>query len=147
MKTGAVQILIGLAISFAPVAFAQEKEEVNAFPYRSVAASPQIVQQLEAVNLQFDEAFNKHDATAVGALYIKNAAQVTPIGTFSGREAIEGIPGRLCHCTVPTKFFGVSKEVVGIYVLPSRSPFAYGILRRLPLRVSPAESTSAPLRF
>ena len=26
----------------------------------------------------------------MGALYIANAAQVTPVGTFSGREAIEG---------------------------------------------------------
>jgi hypothetical protein len=100
MKTGAVKILIGLAISFAPAAFAQEKEEVNPFPYRAVAAAPQIVQQLEAVNLQFDEAFNKHDATAVGALYIKNAAQVTPIGTFSGREAIEGYIADLFSVTI-----------------------------------------------
>jgi ketosteroid isomerase-like protein len=72
------------------VAFAEEKEEVNPFPFRAIAASPQIGQQLEAINLKFDEAFNKHDATALGALYIANAAQVTPVGTFSGREAIEG---------------------------------------------------------
>jgi uncharacterized protein (TIGR02246 family) len=80
---------VGLAISFF-MAFAQEKEEVNPFPFRAIAASPQIVQQLEAINLQFDEAFNKHDATAVGELYIRNAVQVTPGGPFSGREAIEG---------------------------------------------------------
>jgi hypothetical protein len=48
--------------------------------FRAVAASPQLVQQLEAVNLKFDEAFNKHDAAAVGALYIANAVQVTPVG-------------------------------------------------------------------
>jgi hypothetical protein len=90
MKIRAVKILIGLAISFASVAFAREKEEVNPFPFHAISASPQIAQQLEAVNLQFDEAFNKHDATAMGALYIKTAAQVTPIGTFSGREAIQG---------------------------------------------------------
>jgi ketosteroid isomerase-like protein len=90
MKIRRVVIQIGLALSFALVAFAQEKEEVNPFPFRAIAASPQIVQQLEAINLKFDEAFNKHDATAVGALYIANAAQVTPVGTFSGREAIEG---------------------------------------------------------
>ena len=34
-----------------------------------------------------DGAFNKHDATAVGALYTANAVQTTPAGSFSGREA------------------------------------------------------------
>ena len=33
MKICAVVILIGLAISFALVAFAQEKEEINPFPF------------------------------------------------------------------------------------------------------------------
>jgi len=89
MKIRAVVILVGLAISFALPAFAQEKEEVNPFPFRAIAASPQIVQQLEAINLKFDEAFNKHDAAAVAALYTANAIQVTPLGIFSGREAIE----------------------------------------------------------
>jgi hypothetical protein len=91
MKIRRVVILIGLTISFALVAPSQEKEGVNPFPFRAVAASPGIVQQLEAVNLKFDEAFNKHDASAVGALYIANAVQVTPGRSFSGREAIERI--------------------------------------------------------
>jgi hypothetical protein len=90
MKIDAAVILIGLASSFALAAFAQEKEEVNPFPFRAIAAGPQIIQQLEAINLKFDEAFNKHDATAVGALYTTNAVQVTPVGTFSGRQVIEG---------------------------------------------------------
>ena len=89
MKIRPVVTLVGLAISFALPTFAQEKEEVNPFPFRTIAASPQLVQQLEAINLKFDEAFNKHDATAVGALYIANAVQVSAVGTFSGREAIE----------------------------------------------------------
>ena len=38
-------------------------------------------------NQEFDGAFNKHDATAVGALYTANAVQTTPAGSFSGREA------------------------------------------------------------
>jgi hypothetical protein len=41
-------------------AFAQEKEEVNPFPFRAIAAGPQLIQQLEAINLKFDEAFNKY---------------------------------------------------------------------------------------
>ena len=90
MKTRLVVALVGFAITFALPIFAQEKEEVNPFPFRAVAASPQLVQQLEVINLKFDEAFNKHDATAVGALYIANAVQATPVGSFTGREAIEG---------------------------------------------------------
>ena len=81
--------LVGLAISFTLPTFAQEKEEANPFPFRAIAASPQIVQQLEAINLKFDEAYNKHDAAAVAALFTANAIQVTPVGVFSGREAIE----------------------------------------------------------
>src|SRR5260370_33330977 len=89
MKVRLVDTLVGLAISFALPAFADEKEEINPFPFSPISASPQIVQQLEASNLKFDEAFNKHDAAAVGALYTANAVQVTPVGVFSGREAIE----------------------------------------------------------
>jgi hypothetical protein len=63
-----VVALVGLAISFALPAFAQEKEEVNPFPFRAIAASPQLVQQLDAINLKLDEAFNKLDAAAVAAL-------------------------------------------------------------------------------
>jgi len=45
--------------------------------FRAIAAGPH-------------KAFNKHDGSAVGALYVANAVHVTPVGTFSGREAIEG---------------------------------------------------------
>jgi hypothetical protein len=41
----------------------------------------------------------------------------------------------------------VSKEVIGIHVLPTRSLFGDGILRRLLRRVFLAKPTSAPLRF
>ena len=41
----------------------------------------------------------------------------------------------------------VTKEVVGIHVLLTRSLFGDGIPRRLLLRVSLAKPTSAPLRF
>jgi len=90
MKTCLLLALVGLTISFALPIFGQEKEEANPFPFRAIAAGPEIVKQLEAINLKFDEAFNKHDASAVGALYIPKAVQVTPGGSFSGREAIEG---------------------------------------------------------
>ena len=41
----------------------------------------------------------------------------------------------------------VSKEAVGVHVLLTRSLFGDDIPHRLLLRVSPAKSTSAPLRF
>jgi hypothetical protein len=87
MKIRLVVALAGFAISFALPTFADEKKEINPFPFSPISASPQIVQQLEAINLKFDEAFNKHDAAAVGALYTANAVQVTPVGVFSGRKA------------------------------------------------------------
>ena len=79
---------IGNELCFA--IFAQEKGDVNPFPFTPIPAGPQLVQQIEAINQKFDEAFNKHDAAAVGALYTSNAVQTTPQGSFSGREAIEG---------------------------------------------------------
>src|SRR6516162_10877759 len=41
----------------------------------------------------------------------------------------------------------VTTAVVGIHVLPTRSPFGDGILRMFLPRVSAATPTSAPLRF
>ena len=81
--------LVGWAISLALPIFAQEKEDVPPFPFNPIPAGPQLVQQIEAINQKFDEAFNKHDGAAVGALYTANAVQSTPQGSFSGREAIE----------------------------------------------------------
>ena len=89
MKTHVLLALVGLATGFVVPAFTQEKEEANPFPFGAIQAKPEIVQQLEAINEKWDEAFNKHDAAAVGALYNANAVQVTPVGVFSGREAIE----------------------------------------------------------
>ena len=67
-------ILFGLAISFAPPAFAQ--------------VDPKIEQQIRALLAKFDEAFNRSDVGALAALYTEDAVRVTPHGTFSGRQAI-----------------------------------------------------------
>jgi uncharacterized protein (TIGR02246 family) len=90
MKNRSLLALTGLAITLAVSVLAQDKDEVKPFPFNPIPAGPQLVQQIEAINEKFDEAFNKHDATAVGALYTANAVQSTPQGSFSGREAIEG---------------------------------------------------------
>jgi hypothetical protein len=72
--------LVGLATGFVVPAFTQEKEEANPFPFGAIQAKPEIVQQLEAINEKWDEAFNKHDAAAVAAFYTANAILVTPVG-------------------------------------------------------------------
>jgi ketosteroid isomerase-like protein len=87
MKTHILLAVVGLATSFVMPAFSQEKEETN--PFRAIQANPQIVQQLEAIDAKSDEAFNKNDATAVAAFFTENAIVSSPLGIFSGRQAIE----------------------------------------------------------
>jgi uncharacterized protein (TIGR02246 family) len=71
--------LLGLTISFAPPAFAQQKDTVDA----------ETAQQVRALASNYDAAFNRQDAVAVAALYAENAAFNAPEGTFHGRQAIE----------------------------------------------------------
>jgi hypothetical protein len=47
------------------------------------------MQQLEAINEKLDEAFNKHDATAVAAFYTANAILSSPLRIASGLSDIE----------------------------------------------------------
>src|SRR5215469_2363043 len=66
MKTCSLLTLVGLAISFALPAFAQQKDAVD----------PEVRQQIEAVNMKLFEASNKGDAAAAAAFYEQNAVQV-----------------------------------------------------------------------
>jgi hypothetical protein len=52
-------LLVGLAISVAVLAHAQEKGMVD----------PQVRGQIEAMNVEYDEAFNQNDAEAVGGAF------------------------------------------------------------------------------
>jgi uncharacterized protein (TIGR02246 family) len=85
MNIRLVAALIGLAISFAFPIYAQEQNTVD----------PEVRQQIEAVGMQFIEAYNKHDAAAVAALYTHDAVRVdNPPGMgrgalIVGRKAIE----------------------------------------------------------
>jgi uncharacterized protein (TIGR02246 family) len=85
MKTRSVIALVGLAISFALPIFAQEQSAVD----------PKTRQEIEAVLMQIGEAYNKHDAAAVAALYTHDAVRVdNPPGMGRGalivsRKAIE----------------------------------------------------------
>jgi uncharacterized protein (TIGR02246 family) len=50
---------------------------------------PQIAKQIRALDMKYDEAFNKNDAAAVAARFTGDAVQVAPEGVFFGRQAIE----------------------------------------------------------
>jgi uncharacterized protein (TIGR02246 family) len=71
--------LVGLAISLALPTSAQQKDTVD----------PKIAQQIRALAMKYDEAFNKNDAAALAAFYTDDGILVTPHGTFHGRQAIE----------------------------------------------------------
>ena len=79
MKIRLAVALVGLAIGSVLPTFAQQRDTVD----------PQIAQQIRALGVKYDEAFNKNDAAAVAALYKEDAVWRTPHGTFTGRQAIE----------------------------------------------------------
>jgi uncharacterized protein (TIGR02246 family) len=78
MKIRFLSAIVGLAISFAAPAFAQEKDTVD----------PQVAEQLSALSKKTDEAFNKGDAAALAPLYTEDAVLVNDTGPIYGREAI-----------------------------------------------------------
>jgi hypothetical protein len=95
MKTHVLLALFGLATGFVVPVFAQEKEEVN----------PKILAAIQANDKAYDDAFNKHDAAAIAALFSENAVLVirwggsggdstpspgdTSRGVFTGRAGVE----------------------------------------------------------
>ena len=84
MNIRLVAALIGLAISFAFPIYAQDQNAVD----------PKTRQEIEAVGMQFIEAYNKHDAAAVAALYTHDAVRVDNPSGFGralivGRKAVE----------------------------------------------------------
>ena len=91
MKIRLLLALAGLAFGFALPTLAQEK---NAAPNRVRPVDPQDRQQIEAVFMKFQEAFNKRDAAAIAAQYTQDAIEVRSWvpwagGLFSGRQVIE----------------------------------------------------------
>ena len=80
MKIRLLLALVGFAIGFALPIFAQEKDTVD----------PQIAQQIRALAIKFDEAFNRNDAAGVAAFYTEDGVDMLPWGgAFHGRQAIE----------------------------------------------------------
>src|ERR1700683_1339404 len=78
MKMGLLVALVGFAIVFAVPAFAQQKDTIG----------PQVAEQVRALAAKYDEAFNKSDATALGALFSEDAVFSGLHGKFKGRQAI-----------------------------------------------------------
>ena len=83
MKIRLLLALAGLAFGFA-FSVAQAERAID----------PQDRQQIEAVFMKFQEAFNKRDAAAIAALHTQDAIDVRSWvsaggGLFSARQAIE----------------------------------------------------------
>jgi uncharacterized protein (TIGR02246 family) len=78
MKIRLLGVLVWLAMGFAVLGYAQQKDTVD----------PKVSQQIRAFMAKWDETFNRSDSGGLGALYTDDAVQVTVHGTFRGREAI-----------------------------------------------------------
>ena len=74
MKIRTVVTLVGLVISFALPISAQQQDTVT----------PEVRQQIEAVLLKFDEAYNNHNAAAIAELFTPDAVDVFRWGTEGG---------------------------------------------------------------
>jgi uncharacterized protein (TIGR02246 family) len=79
MKIRLVVALAGLAISLALPTFAQQANTPD----------PQLRQVADALSKKFDDAWNNNDASALAALFTKDAVLVNNTGPIYGRDAIE----------------------------------------------------------
>jgi uncharacterized protein (TIGR02246 family) len=79
MKMRLVVALTGLVISFAVPTFAQQKD----------TGDTKIAQQIRALAIEYENAFNRHDAVAVAALFTEDGVRVNRSGESRGRPAIE----------------------------------------------------------
>ena len=78
MKIGFLITLAGLAIGFAVPSFAQQTNTPD----------PQLRQRLLALIKNYDEVFNKNDASALAVFFTEDAVFITETGPIYGREAI-----------------------------------------------------------
>jgi uncharacterized protein (TIGR02246 family) len=79
MKFHLLLTLAGLIIGVSAPARAQEKNTVD----------PQVRQQIEALNRQYDQAFNQNDAEAIASVFTADAVETGPEGPASGQQEIE----------------------------------------------------------
>jgi uncharacterized protein (TIGR02246 family) len=125
MKVRLLLTLAGLAIGFAVPVPAQEKNTVD----------PEVLQQIEAVYLKYDEAYNKNDVAAMAALFTQDALQVwqgaSEGGTASGQQAIEkrytvefaSTPRNLVN--KPVQVYAIGNDICAISEW-SRGPYPKG---------------------
>ena len=79
MRIRLLSVLVGLAIGYALPTVAQEQKTVD----------PKVRQEIEAVEMKFQEAYNNRDLAAIAALYTENAVEVWNRGSSTfGLEAI-----------------------------------------------------------
>jgi hypothetical protein len=78
MKTDLL-LLLGLATGLVMPVVAQEKTEID----------PKTLQGIEIAAKQYDEAFNKNDASAIAALFMPDAIEVGPEGPAYGVQSIQ----------------------------------------------------------
>src|SRR3981081_3051229 len=88
--------LIGLAISFALPAFAQQTSTPD----------PQITEKIRAISKAYDEAVSNNDAAAVAALFTECAVFVSDRGLIPGRKAIEKWYTDVCQVWHPNNHIG-----------------------------------------
>jgi uncharacterized protein (TIGR02246 family) len=91
MKIRSVVTLVGLAISFAPPTFAQQKDTADPriVQQRDLLGVPKALDEFGEFHQALDEAYNRNDAAAVAELFTEDALLVEPDGMFSGRQDIE----------------------------------------------------------
>ena len=78
MKMRLLVTLTGLVISFAVPTFAQQKD----------TGDTKIAQQIRALAIEYANAFNRHDAAAVAALFAGDGVRVSGAGESHGQPAI-----------------------------------------------------------
>ena len=78
MKIRLLLALVAFAICLILPTVAQQKDTVD----------PKVAQQVRALMMKYDDAFNRSDSGGLGALYTDDAVRVTVHGTFHGRQAI-----------------------------------------------------------
>jgi len=94
MKTRILLALAGLAAGLITPAFSQDE------------VTPEIRQQIEALNQKFDEAINNHDPAGCAACCIATGVVITPVGTFVGQQEIQK-----CYAEVFQRFSTLSHQV------------------------------------
>ena len=79
MNTRLLLAITAFVIGFVQPNFAQNNDTVD----------PKIAEEIRALTSKYDEAFNKNDATALGAFFSEDAVFSGLHGKFKGRQAIE----------------------------------------------------------